>query len=162
MWDPDARPPVLGGAPQAWTGSVMATPAWRLLQRPPSAVRPQGWAAVQPLSRPPMGTVAARPRFARCPPASLPPPEFREDLRLWIDTHRRVELRIMDLVEAVFRIHSGESAGPSRSGVSEQLCGPAGTRRSIDSWAGRAGAVRASPARHARLRPMTAPCPPAP
>lgn len=26
--------------------------------------------------------------------------EFREDLRFWIDTNRRVALRIMDLVEA--------------------------------------------------------------
>ena len=29
--------------------------------------------------------------------------EFREDLRFWIDTNRRVALRIMDLVEAVRR-----------------------------------------------------------
>jgi toxin YoeB len=28
---------------------------------------------------------------------------FREDLRFWIDTNRRVALRIMDLVEAVRR-----------------------------------------------------------
>jgi toxin YoeB len=29
--------------------------------------------------------------------------EFREDLRFWIDSNRRVALRIMDLVEAVRR-----------------------------------------------------------
>lgn len=29
--------------------------------------------------------------------------EFREDLRFWIDTDRRVALRIMDLIEAVRR-----------------------------------------------------------
>ena len=29
--------------------------------------------------------------------------EFREDLRFWIDTKRRVALRVMDLVEAVTR-----------------------------------------------------------
>ena len=30
-------------------------------------------------------------------------PEFREDLRHWVDTERRVALRLMDLVEAVLR-----------------------------------------------------------
>ena len=29
--------------------------------------------------------------------------EFREDLRFWIDTNRRVALKVMDLVEAVTR-----------------------------------------------------------
>jgi len=29
--------------------------------------------------------------------------EFREDLRFWIDTDRRVALKVMDLVEAVTR-----------------------------------------------------------
>ncbi len=29
--------------------------------------------------------------------------EFREDLRFWIDTNRRVALRVMDLIEAVVR-----------------------------------------------------------
>ena len=29
--------------------------------------------------------------------------EFREDLRFWIDTNRRVALRVMDLIEAVIR-----------------------------------------------------------
>ncbi len=29
--------------------------------------------------------------------------EFREDLRFWIDTNRKVALKIMDLVEAVLR-----------------------------------------------------------
>jgi toxin YoeB len=30
-------------------------------------------------------------------------PEFREDLRYWVETNRRVALRILDLVEAVMR-----------------------------------------------------------
>jgi len=30
-------------------------------------------------------------------------PEFREDLRYWVETDRRVALRVLDLVEAVMR-----------------------------------------------------------
>jgi toxin YoeB len=30
-------------------------------------------------------------------------PEFRQDLRYWVETNRRVALRVMDLVEAVMR-----------------------------------------------------------
>jgi toxin YoeB len=30
-------------------------------------------------------------------------PEFREDLRYWVETNRRVALRVLDLVEAVMR-----------------------------------------------------------
>ena len=30
-------------------------------------------------------------------------PEFREDLRYWVDTDRRIALRALDLVEAVLR-----------------------------------------------------------
>ena len=30
-------------------------------------------------------------------------PEFREDLRYWVETERRVALRAMDLVEAILR-----------------------------------------------------------
>jgi toxin YoeB len=30
-------------------------------------------------------------------------PEFREDLRWWVDTDRRTALRILDLIEAVIR-----------------------------------------------------------
>jgi toxin YoeB len=30
-------------------------------------------------------------------------PEFRQDLRFWVQTNRRVALRIIDLVEAVLR-----------------------------------------------------------
>ena len=30
-------------------------------------------------------------------------PEFRQDLRFWVETNRRVALRIIDLVEAVMR-----------------------------------------------------------
>ena len=30
-------------------------------------------------------------------------PEFRQDLRFWVQTNRRVALRILDLVEAVVR-----------------------------------------------------------
>jgi toxin YoeB len=30
-------------------------------------------------------------------------PEFREDLRYWVETDRRVALRVFDLIEAVMR-----------------------------------------------------------
>lgn len=30
-------------------------------------------------------------------------PEFREDLRYWVETDRRVALRVVDLVEAILR-----------------------------------------------------------
>jgi len=30
-------------------------------------------------------------------------PEFRQDLRYWVETNRRVALRVLDLVEAVVR-----------------------------------------------------------
>ena len=30
-------------------------------------------------------------------------PQFREDLRAWIETDRRVALRVLDLIEAVLR-----------------------------------------------------------
>ncbi|MBI2163193.1 MAG: type II toxin-antitoxin system YoeB family toxin, partial [candidate division NC10 bacterium] len=30
-------------------------------------------------------------------------PEFREDLRYWVETNRRVALRTFDLVEAILR-----------------------------------------------------------
>lgn len=30
-------------------------------------------------------------------------PEFREDLRYWVETDRRVALRVFDLVEAILR-----------------------------------------------------------
>ena len=30
-------------------------------------------------------------------------PEFRQDLRYWVETNRRVALRVLDLVEAVLR-----------------------------------------------------------
>jgi len=30
-------------------------------------------------------------------------PEFREDLRFWVDTHRKTALRVLALVEAVLR-----------------------------------------------------------
>lgn len=30
-------------------------------------------------------------------------PEFRQDLRYWVDINRRVALRVLDLVEAVLR-----------------------------------------------------------
>lgn len=30
-------------------------------------------------------------------------PEFREDLRYWVDTDRRIALRALDLVEAILR-----------------------------------------------------------
>jgi toxin YoeB len=30
-------------------------------------------------------------------------PEFRQDLRFWVETNRRVALRVLDLVDAVMR-----------------------------------------------------------
>ena len=30
-------------------------------------------------------------------------PEFREDLRYWVETERRMALRVLDLVEAILR-----------------------------------------------------------
>ncbi len=30
-------------------------------------------------------------------------PEFRQDLRYWVETNRRIALRVIDLVEAVMR-----------------------------------------------------------
>ena len=30
-------------------------------------------------------------------------PEFRQDLRYWVETNRRVALRVLDLVEAIMR-----------------------------------------------------------
>jgi toxin YoeB len=30
-------------------------------------------------------------------------PEFRQDLRYWVETNRRVAIRVLDLVEAVMR-----------------------------------------------------------
>ncbi len=30
-------------------------------------------------------------------------PEFRQDLRYWVETNRRVAMRVLDLVEAVIR-----------------------------------------------------------
>jgi toxin YoeB len=30
-------------------------------------------------------------------------PEFRQDLRFWVETNRRIALRVIDLVEAVMR-----------------------------------------------------------
>ena len=35
--------------------------------------------------------------------AAVVQPEFREDLRHWVETDRRVALRAMDLIEAVLR-----------------------------------------------------------
>jgi toxin YoeB len=39
----------------------------------------------------------------RVPREAVFHPEFREDLRSWIETDRRVALRLLDLVEAVLR-----------------------------------------------------------
>jgi toxin YoeB len=46
--------------------------------------------------------------MAKSKPAAAPRlpvfhPEFREDLRFWVETERRVALRALDLVEAVLR-----------------------------------------------------------
>ena len=35
--------------------------------------------------------------------ASVFEPEFREDLRYWVETERRVALRLLDIVESVMR-----------------------------------------------------------
>ena len=35
--------------------------------------------------------------------ASVFQPEFREDLRFWVQTNQRVALKILDLIEAVMR-----------------------------------------------------------
>lgn len=40
---------------------------------------------------------AARPREA------VFHPEFREDLRYWVETNRRIALRVLDLVDAILR-----------------------------------------------------------
>jgi toxin YoeB len=42
-------------------------------------------------------------RDAASPRATVFQDEFRDDLRFWIDTDRRVALKVMDLVEAVSR-----------------------------------------------------------
>lgn len=39
-------------------------------------------------------------------------PEFREDLRWWVQTDRKVALRVLDLVEAVLRDPSGGIGKP--------------------------------------------------
>jgi toxin YoeB len=39
----------------------------------------------------------------RAPREAVFHPEFREDLRSWIETDRKVALRVLDLVEAVLR-----------------------------------------------------------
>jgi toxin YoeB len=39
----------------------------------------------------------------RCPREAVFHPEFREDLRFWIETDRRMALRVLELVEAVLR-----------------------------------------------------------
>jgi len=39
----------------------------------------------------------------RAPREAVFHPEFREDLRYWVETDRKVALRVLDLVEAVLR-----------------------------------------------------------
>ncbi len=39
----------------------------------------------------------------RAPRAAVFQPEFREDLRYWIETDRKVAMRVLELVEAVLR-----------------------------------------------------------
>ena len=43
---------------------------------------------------------AEKPAYER---AAVFQPEFREDLRYWVETDRRTALRIFDLVEAILR-----------------------------------------------------------
>lgn len=38
--------------------------------------------------------------------------EFRDDLRYWVDTNRKIALRLLDLVEAVMRDPFGELGKP--------------------------------------------------
>jgi toxin YoeB len=40
---------------------------------------------------------------AQGPRAAVFHPEFREDLRYWVETERKVALRVLELVEAVLR-----------------------------------------------------------
>lgn len=40
---------------------------------------------------------------ASAPRQAIFHPEFREDLRYWVETDRRTALRVLDLVEAVLR-----------------------------------------------------------
>ena len=44
-----------------------------------------------------------QPDVSRAACESVFEPEFREDLRYWVDTDRRIALRALDLVEAVLR-----------------------------------------------------------
>ncbi len=44
-----------------------------------------------------------QPTVSRATRESVFEPEFREDLRYWVDTDRRIALRALDLVEAVLR-----------------------------------------------------------
>ena len=41
-------------------------------------------------------------------------PEFREDLRYWVETDRKIALRAFDLIEAICEIHLRGSASRSR------------------------------------------------
>ncbi len=43
----------------------------------------------------------SQPAVSRAARASVFEPEFREDLRYWVDTDRRIALRALDLVEAI-------------------------------------------------------------
>jgi toxin YoeB len=51
-------------------------------------------------------------------------PEFREDLRFWVETDRKIALRVFDLVEAIIRDPFAGSESPSRSSTSPQARGP--------------------------------------
>ncbi len=41
-------------------------------------------------------------------------PEFREDLKFWVKTHRKTALRALDLIEAVMRDPSSGIGKPER------------------------------------------------
>ncbi len=45
----------------------------------------------------------SQPQSARLPRETVFQPEFREDLRYWVETDRRVAVRIFDLIEAIVR-----------------------------------------------------------
>ena len=39
-------------------------------------------------------------------------PQFREDLRYWVETNRKTALRVLDLVEAIMREPFGDVGSP--------------------------------------------------
>ena len=67
--------------------------------------------------------------------------QFREDLRLWVETDRRVALRIFDLVEAIVRQPFAGMANRNPSNISWRAVGQGVLRRSIASCIGFRGST---------------------